>query len=336
MFLRKKRVFAILPVIAVLVLLTLGCQIKELEKPPDEVTVQLQWFHGAEFAGFYAADQNGYYADEGLKVDLLPRPKPGTDLIAPVIDEGVTFGMISGAGLLSARSSDKPVIAIASIYRRNPLVFMTLADSGISRPQDFPGRTMRKQGGPGGATFNSIMMRLDLDPDSVHKIDTGFDLAPFLSGEVEIWPSYLTDQVLIVQKQGYEVNLILPDDYGIHLYADTLFTTERLIREKPDLVLRFLRATLRGWRWAVENPGDAGRMVLTFDPKADEAHQIDVMNASVPLIHTGEDQVGWMRDDLWRGMHQILLEQGALNQAVDLDKVYTMEFLQQIYSEGGI
>ena len=195
---------------------------------------------------------------------------------------------------------------------------------------------MRKQGGPGSATFNSIMKRLNLEPDSVRKIDTGFDLAPFLSGEVEIWPGYLTDQVLAIRRRGQEVNLIMPDDYGSHLYADTLFTSERLSQENPDLVLRFLRATLRGWRWAVENPGDAGRLVLKFDPKADEAHQRDVMLASVPLVHTGEDQVGWMRADLWEGMHQVLLEQGALDRAVDLDKVYTMEFLKQIYGDGGI
>ena len=336
MFNRSQRVYAVLILISMFVLLTLGCQSSDSAVPPDEVTVQLQWFHGAEFAGFYAADQNGYYAEEGLKVDLLPRSKPGSDLITPVVDEGITFGLSSGAGLLSARSEDRPVTAIAVIYRRNPLVFMTLADSGISRPQDFPGHTMRKQGGPGNATFSSIMKRLDLEPDSVLKIDTGFDLAPFLSREVDIWPGYLTDQVLDIRARGLEVNLIMPDDYGVHLYADTLFTSEQMIQENPDLVLRFLRATLRGWRWAVENPEDVGRLVLKFDPAADEAHQRDVMLASLPLIHTGEDQVGWMRADLWDGMHQILLEHGILDEVVDLDKVYTMEFLQKIYSDGGV
>ena len=326
---RKATISAVL-LLAVAILAACGPQ--EVEKPPDEVIVQLFWYHQAEFAGFYVADQQGYYAAEGLEVTLLPRPEPGADVHAPVIDGTADFGVDTGAGLVTARSQGLPVTVIATIYRRYPLVFITLASSGITRPHDFPGHTVRTlTPGSSALAFRAMMTRLGLDPNSVREVDVGYDLTPFLAGELDIWPGYLGNEVLKARKQGYKVNLILPEDYGIHLYGDTLFTTDRLIEENPDLVLRFLRATLRGWQWAIENPELAGPLALKYDPELDAAQQAAQMEASIPLIHTGEDHIGWMRAEVWQGMHDILLEQGILAGPVDVDKVYTMEFLQTIY-----
>jgi NitT/TauT family transport system substrate-binding protein len=326
---RIVRISAML-VLAVTVLAT--CGPREVKKPPDEVTVQLAWTHRALFAGFYAADQQGYYAEEGLAVSLLPRSDPAADVNAPVMGGTAEFGVDYGAGLILARAQGLPVTAIATIYRRHPLVFITLADSGITRPQDFPGHTVRTlTPGSSEVAFRAMMTRLGLDPDSVKQVDVGFDLSPFLAGDLDIWPGFLNSEVLDARRQGYEVNLILPEDYGVHLYGYTLYTTDQLIEENPDLVLRFLRATLRGWQWAVENPEKAGPLALKYDPTLDAAHQVAIMEASVPLIHTGEDHIGWMRAEVWQGMHEMLLEQGILDEPVDLDKVYTMEFLHETY-----
>jgi NitT/TauT family transport system substrate-binding protein len=326
---RIVRISAML-VLAVTVLTT--CGPREVKKPPDEVTVQLAWTHRALFAGFYAADQQGYYAEEGLAVSLLPRSDPAADVNAPVMDGTAEFGVDYGAGLILARAQGLPVNAIATIYRRHPLVFMTLASSGITRPYDFPGHTIRTLvPGSSDVAFRAMMTRLGLDPDSVEQVDVGFDLSPFLAGDLDIWPGFLNSEVLDARRQGYEVNLILPEDYGVHLYGYTLYTTDQLIEENPDLVLRFLRATLRGWQWAVENPEEAGPLALEYDPTLDAADQTVIMEASVPLIHTGEDHIGWMRAEVWQGMHEMLLEQGILDEPVDLDKVYTMEFLHEIY-----
>lgn len=176
-----------------------------------------------------------------------------------------------------------------------------------------------------------MMTRLGLDPGSVEQVDIGFDLAPFFSGEVDILPGFVNFDLLTAREQGHDVNLIFPEDYGVHLYGYTLFTSERQIGENPDLVLRFLRATLRGWRWAIENPAEAGPHVLFYDPALDPDYQMAVLEASVPLVNTGEDQIGWMQEEMWAGMQEMLLEQDILTHAVDLDKVYTMRFLQEIY-----
>jgi NitT/TauT family transport system substrate-binding protein len=319
-------------VLLVAIVLSAACGPQAVKGPADKLTVQLPWTHSAQFAGFYAADQQGYYAQEGLQVTLLPSPSAGADAIALVMNGTADVGVTFGAGLVTARSQGLPVTAIATIYRRYPLVFMTLANSGITRPQDFPGHTIRTLV-PGGSAvvFQALMTRLGLVAGSVTQVDVGYDLSPFFAGELDIWPGYLTNEVLTAREQGYELNLILPDDYGIHLYGDTLFTTDPLIEQNPDLVLRFVRATLRGWRGAVENPAEAGPLALKYDPTLDAAHQAAAMEASVPLVYTGEDQIGWMQAKAWQEIDDILAEQGLLDGPVNLDQVYTMEFLHEMY-----
>lgn len=309
-----------------------GCSRQEAKKPLDKVTVQLIWKHQAQFAGLYAADQLGYYANEGLEVTLLPRQGSESDPLTPVVEGGADFGIVYGVGMITARSKGLPVTAIATIYRIQPLVFMTKGSSNIKTPHDFPGHTMQTPSSGGTfTTFYAMMTRLGLDPMSVRLIDSGFDLSPFLSEKVDIWPSYITNEVQIARKKGYDVNIILPDDYGVHLYGDVLVTSDKLVRGNPELVLRFLRATLKGWRWAVENPPEAGKFALKYNPNLDAEHQADIMQVSVPLIHTGEDPIGWMQAEVWEGMHEMLLKQKFLSKPVDLNNVFTMMFLNKIY-----
>jgi NitT/TauT family transport system substrate-binding protein len=299
----------------------------------DEVTLQLSWRHQSQFAGFYAADQLKYYAEEDLTVAFLPRSKPGSNTIAALLDGPADFSITNGAALVTARSQGHAIVAVATIYRRHPLAFLTLAGSGITRPHDFPGHTIRALTPTGTTIYQAMMTRLGLDPNSVRSIDAGFDMTPFFTGDVDIWPGFITDEALNAREQGYELNEILPGDYGIHLYGDTVFTTNRLLRENPDLALRFLRATLKGWRWAIENPTEAASLSLHYNLTLDKTHEVRMMEAIVPLIHTGRDRIGWMRPEIWQQTHDILLKQGILEQPIDIHAIYSMQFLQRIYRE---
>lgn len=265
-----------------------GCGVQSVDEPPDEVTVQLSWVHQGQFAGLYAAEEQGFFADEGLQVILAPRSTPNTDVIAQVLEGKADFGLTSGLRMLTARSQAQPVAAVAVIYRRSPKVFMTLAGSGISSPYDFPGHTVRAMAsGINDIDFQAMMAHLGIDPDSIRQVESGFDLAPFFEGEVDIWPGFITDEVLVSRELGYEVNVIFPHDYRIHTYHEVLFTSDQLVRENPELVLRFLRAVLKGWRWAVENLQEAAELALKFDGTLDAKHELAALRASVPLIHTG-------------------------------------------------
>lgn len=314
------------------ILLT-GCAPEPEEQPLDEVTVQLAWTHQSQFAGFYAAEQQGYYAEEGLKVNLVPKLEFQLNVITEVLDQRADFGISDGMALVKARSIGQNVTAFSTILRHNPLVFFTLAESGITRPQDFSNHTMKEMPIGRGADniYRSMMSNLGLKPDDVDWVEVGFDLSPFINGEVEIWVGWIIDDVQSLREQGYPLNLILPDTYGVHTYGDTLFAGDEFIQDNPDLVLRFLRATLRGWQWAIENPVEAGGLALLYDPTLDTAHQLGFMESSVPLIHTGEDHIGWMKFEVWQEMYDILLEQGLLNSPYDVRQVYTLEFIEIIY-----
>jgi NitT/TauT family transport system substrate-binding protein len=293
------------------------------------ITVQLLWSHNATFSGFYAADQKRYYADEGLAVTFI-EGGPTTDLIAPVLNGTAQFGVAGADALLLARSEGKLLSAIATIDRRSPIVFGALAESGITRPQDFIGKTIR-------VTpilipsLHAMMERVGVSSEQYREVNLPSEVAVFDSGQAEVWGLYLNNFAVTLQQTGHKLNFIYPDDYGVHFYGDTLFTTGEMIAKDPDLILRFLRATLKGWTYAVENSVEVPAMVQIYQPDADPTIETAKMTASIPLVNTGEDHIGWMKPEIWEGMEQTLREQGMLTAPLDVTQVYTMQFLEEIF-----
>ncbi len=294
-----------------------------------EVTVQLKWLHQSQFAGFYAADQNGYYSEEGLKVNFI-EGGPTLDLENSVLGGQAQFGITGAENLIAAREKGEALQAIAVIYRRNPLVFMTLADSGITRPQQFAGKKIQYNATT-GLILHAMLANVGVLQGDYSEVDVGGDLEPFYSGQVQVWNAWINNEVLTAIADGYEINIIYPDDYGIHFYSDTLFATEDTISTRPDLVLRFLRATLKGWTYAIENPDLVATMISKYNPNTDLQHQSEQMTASLPLINTGQDHIGWMKLETWSGMEQTLREQGVLTAPLIVNNVFTMQFLEEIY-----
>ena len=208
---------------------------------------------------------------------------------------------------------------------------MALAASGIITPADFAGKTIEVSRA-GRAGVDLIAASAGLHPGQYTLVDTGPDLARFYSGQVHVRSVFVTNEVLTAKAAGYQLNLIYPDDYGIHFYADTLFATDNLLARQPDLALRFLRATLKGWTYAVENAQLVAPMVAKLMPAADAAHESAFMLASLPLINTGEDHIGWMKPEIWTGMEKTMRVQGVLSATLDITQVYTLQFLKQIYA----
>lgn len=295
------------------------------------VTVQLSWLHQAEFSGFYVAEQQGYFTAEGLQVTFR-EGGPEVDFIAPVVNGAAQFGIAQPADLILARASGKPVRSIAAIYRRSPIVFFALADSGITRPQDFVGKKIRSATTL-DQTLRAMMARLDIHPDQYQSVYLPSDVSLFASGEVPVWGGFVNVFALDVQQAGYKLNFIYPDDYGIHFYGDVLITTDDLIAQNPDLVLKFTRAALKGWTYAVEHPAEIGAMVVKYKPDGNADLETAKMVASIPLVNTGEDYIGWMKPELWNGMEQTLRAQSVLTRPLEVSEVYTLQFLQEIYQK---
>jgi NitT/TauT family transport system substrate-binding protein len=293
------------------------------------VSVQLSWTHQAQFAGFYAADQKGYYGDEGLAVTFL-EGGPSMVLMDGVVNGKAQFGVLPAEQVILARASGQPVKAIGAVFQRSPRVYVALAGSGIRSQYDFAGKTISINKG-GLPLLLAMMKRIGITPEQYNVVDNTADMQTFYDGKMDVRSVYLTNEVVAARNAGYHLNIIYPDDYGIHNYADTIYTTDALIAANPELALRFLRATLKGWTYAIEHPQEAGALVTRYQPETDGKLENDKMAASLPLVNNGEDPIGWMQAEIWNGMEKMLREQGVLTQTLDVQQTYTMQFLDGIY-----
>jgi NitT/TauT family transport system substrate-binding protein len=134
-----------------------------------------------------------------------------------------------------------------------------------------------------------------------------------------------------MRQKGLKLNLIWPGDYGAYFYSDLVVTRDGLIAENPGLAARFLRATLRGWQDAIEDYQQAVPVILKYARDKDPQLQAAMMEAQLPLVHTGEDHIGWMKADDWQAMYKLLQDYGLLTGPFDVTRSYTMQFLEEIY-----
>ena len=152
-----------------------------------------------------------------------------------------------------------------------------------------------------------------------------------ISGDIPVWGAYLTGLTVALQETGTKFNLIFPDDYGIHFYAGSVYATDDFLATHPDLVTRFLRATLKGWTLAVADPSEAALLVRKYNPNADIARELLRLRASQPIVNTGEDKIGWMRREVWAGMYEFLTAQHLITANLNVDDLFTDRFVTEAY-----
>lgn len=302
-----------------------GCGPQKPEAASDQVTLQLKWLPGAQFAGFYVAETQGYYDEENIDLSLLPG-----GINVPRIDNVVSgqaqFGILSGDQLLTSRIAGQPVKAVAAIFQINPAAFFSLAASGIEKPADMTGKRVGVN--PGSLTLPVVLHSAGLTLEDIEPVPLSSDLTPFLEGDADVWAGYVTDQVLTLENQGYDLNVIMAYDYGAFIYSDVLFTTDALIENDPDLVARFVRATLRGWQYTLEHPDEAVDTILQFAPEQSRERTRAEILATIPLITTPRAELGLMDSLVWETTQHIALDNGLIDTPIDLASLYTNRFAQ--------
>jgi NitT/TauT family transport system substrate-binding protein len=295
----------------------------------EAVTLRLKWLNQAQFAGFYVAQQKGFYKSEGLDVNIQPGG-PDFPAVQMVTGGSEQFGVTGADQILIARSKGVPVVALAVIYRRNPFVLFSLAKSGIKAPTDYVGKNVGvKIGGNEELIYRAVLAKSEIDKTKLTEIPVKFDLTPLLAGTVDVWPGYLINEVLAAKEKGFEVNVVYPSDYGIDLYADTLFTTEKILKEKPELAKKFVAATLKGWATAIAAPEEAAKVTVKFGgDKLTYDHELAMMKASVPLLTPDSKPVGYMDEAGWSSAQKLLLQAGFQKQPVDVTQAFTAQAMQ--------
>ncbi len=300
-----------------------------LKTGKQEVALKLKWVHQAQFAGNYVAAEKGFYSDEGLNVTITPFSFEEPTIDA-VVGGKADFGITGADELLLAREKGLPIKAFAVIYKINPVCAYTLQSSGITKPQDFVGKKVGLERGTNvDLLYFAMMAKLGIDRSQVEEVTIGYDATELLNGTVDVSTGYIINEPHQVIEAGYEVNTMLMADYSVNMYADVLFATEDTIKNNPKLVEKFLRATLKGWQYAIENEDEAVDLVLKYATDRTKKHEAYMLRQSVPLIHTGESPLGWMEKSKWDRVREILFEQGILNKKIDINGAYTNEFLEE-------
>jgi NitT/TauT family transport system substrate-binding protein len=179
--------------------------------------------------------------------------------------------------------------------------------------------------------YVAMMKRARVDLNAVIEVPSRYDIQPFLSGSVDVWSGYTINEPLVAESHGVPVNIIKPSDYGVEMYADCIITSEKMIRERPELVRRFVGAVIRGWYFALANREEAVATVLRQDPHLLEEHERRMLEECGRLILTPqatEHGIGWMDEMVWQKMLDELKSQDLLGpHPVVISEVYTNEFI---------
>jgi NitT/TauT family transport system substrate-binding protein len=327
----------------VLVALLAACAAPAGQPQPDDapeqraVSMRLQWFPQFQFAGYIVAEMRGYYDEAGLDVTINPG---GPDLVSlPLVAAGTDqFGSTGADTVLIAREQGIPVTALATWFQTSPVAFMVHRDSGISSPQQFPGRTIGMFYGDNVETeYRALLAATGVDRASVRELPGDYSLAPFLERRVDIWPVYATDQPNTARREGAEVELIVARDYGVQLMGDVLFTTEAFARENPRTVAAFVEATLRGWEEAVRDPDAAIELLLEYNPELDREQLAFEAAETITLLRYGPGArcLGINDPSLWEAQAGLLQELEILAAAPDLDAAVSGEAVRAFHAAQG-
>ena len=249
----------------------------------EPVTIQLRWFHQFQFAGYYAAIEKGFYADEGLHVTLREYD-PEEERVERVINGKVQYG-VGDPALLKLRYLGVPVVVLAQIFQHSPQVLISRKEMGILSPEDLIGKkVMLAVDQIGSVGIRAMILDAHGDLNGVTVVPYEHGYAELIDGSVDAMVGYFSNEPFLLKKKGIGVNIMDPRSYGIDFYGDNLFTVEKEIKEHPERVEKVIRATLKGWAYALENKNEIINIILTrYNPELDfdklryEAKIIDQM-----------------------------------------------------------
>lgn len=281
------------------------------------VTFQLRWHHQFQFAGYYAAVEKGFYREAGFDVNIV-EGRPGRTPVGEVLAGRATYGE-ANSELLYARLNGKPLVALAAVFQHSPSVLLVKRSSGITSPQDLVGRRVMMVGGTDDVDFMAMFRNEGIDPRQLQIQESSYDLLDLVNGRTDAFNAYLTNEPYLLAKLGIDGSIINPRTYGIDFYSDILFTTEREVKEHPEEVRAFRRASLRGWEYAMEHPEEVVRwLVGKYHTKKTEEHLHFEAAMMRGLIMPDLIQIGHMNPGRWKHMADIFVEQKMVATGYDL------------------
>ncbi len=293
----------------------------------DKVTVRLSYLAYAAHIPVIVGKEKGYYADACMDVTI--NKGRGSAFAATAVGAGrETFGYADDPAVLTAASQGVPVVAIGDIYSDSGQALIATEKSGIEEPADFAGKRMVVF--PGSAT--EVVLRAFLESqDLTGKVklvsaQSGGDLPILLEGKADGEVANALNDVIAwsFSEPDFKVKVWKTADLGINLPGAGLITSQDLIDKDPDLVKRFVAATVKAAAWSRDNPAEAVKLEVSAFPELKEDIEAAKWEAYAAVL---TDPIGSYDVSRWKGMQELFLEHEAIETEVDIDKLVTEEFL---------
>jgi NitT/TauT family transport system substrate-binding protein len=324
-------------VVRVLTALTLSALVfgaTATAQSPDKVRLQIKWVPQAQFAGYFVAADKGYYAAENLDVTIIPG---GPDIVTEqqVTNGQADFGVDWVASFLAFRDKGLPLVDVAQIYQSSGLTLVSKKSANITRPEDLKGRNVGVWYGGNEFEFLALMDKLKYDPDrDMNVIKQGFTMDPFLAGQMDAASAMTYNELQVVYESGVnpdDLNVMRYNDQGVGMLEDNLFATEDMVKNNPDLVQRFVRASIKGWQDAIDDQAGAVSIVMSHvEPGSTTVeHQTRMMSEVAKLVMPDgvTSPIGVMDANRFATTADIALKFHVINNPADPAKSYTNDFV---------
>lgn len=260
----------------------------------DTVTLQLKWTHSFQFAGYYAAQEQGYYRDAGLTV-AIKEAQSETDPVKEVIERKAEFG-VGGSSLLLERKAGKPVVVLAVIFQHSPYVLIARQTQSI---HDLADKRIMLE--PQANELLAYLKSEGIPPDRVTKTEHGNDPQDLINGKVNAISASSINEPYYLDRANFSYQTYTPRSAGIDFYGDNLFTSERELQEHPDRVKAFRAASLRGWQYAMEHPDEITSLILAkYSQRQPRQFFLYQAKQMIALIHPELIETGYMNPGRWR------------------------------------
>ncbi|MBC7311476.1 MAG: ABC transporter substrate-binding protein [Rhizobium sp.] len=259
----------------------------------EKVTLQLKWVTQAQFAGYYVAKDKGFYEQEGLDVEIKPG---GPDIAPPQVLVGGGADVIVDwmPSALATREKGVPLVNIAQPFKASGMMLTCLKETGITKPEDFKGKTLGVwffgNEYPFLSWMSTLGIKTDGGADGVTVLKQGFNVDPLLQKQAACISTMTYNEYWQVIDAGIKEDELVTFQYekeGVATLEDGLYVLEDKLKDPAfkEKMVKFVRASMKGWKWAEENPDDAAEIVLENDASGaqTETHQKRMMGEVAKL-----------------------------------------------------
>ena len=304
-----------------------GCERKQASSGLTPVKLQTDWYPQPEHGGFYDAQIRGYYKDEGLDVTILPNG-PYVNSTQEVSVNAVQFAMGSSDNVLESVGNDAPLVAVMATMQSDPQAVMVHQDSPVHSFKDLDGHAVAIRLGA-STWFEYLVKRYQLK--NVREVPATYSVANFLQDPGYIQQIFVTSEPFFARQAGVPVRTMLISETGYNPYR-VVMTSRAFLQQHPEIVAKFVRASVRGWRDYLKNPDDINAAISKLNP----AMSVPQMKFSYEALRdqhfiAGEDasgaDLGRFDPARWTSMYQQLLDLKVITKPFDPAIAYTVQFL---------